>query len=552
MPNQQWLTVGASALIAGTVMSITFPSVSPIAVVAASTAGAVGGTLLTRSQRIASSKLAIQEFSNEQIISSLARLEHLLIDNKDELIVLKKQIDEATIGMAPSMSAIDLAQADQLQTAERESLPEQEIEKQETEAISRIIDWLKAQNLVVEGYKKPRQVDALFDSVATSLGQQYAVLKTFHRQIKFNIAKGGEFSFRLNEKSKEDINRITSFCKLLDTRSFLPCRYLPSQKIILAKPPSNPNMINFFTGDWFESFVYQQVCKFLSESGLEYTSLRQITGTFLNGRNFELDMFFLIESQPVWIECKAGRDYNEYLTRYTKLRKHMGIPKERSFLVIADLSNEQAIDYTSLWEITVASIDGFIELIGNALLGNTLSLDTNQEHKHQIVKELQTEETQRIGKNELLKFFDKKSLNPYPEYRNAIIDGLTELFRSLNQRITINQIKDRLLEDTKISKSKINDILRALMRSNCFLDQAGESIPSYTTPILSLLSLDPKILEQKCVETYVLTILAVNPSYFDDPRNRREFKETIGREVPDREVVRRLLEKEKFEPIEGE
>ncbi|MEX0271215.1 hypothetical protein AB3R30_18925 [Leptolyngbyaceae cyanobacterium UHCC 1019] len=542
MPNQQWLTVGASALIAGTVVSVALPSAKPIAFVAASTAGAVGGTLLTRSQKISSSTFAVLELSNEQIIGSLTRLEHLLIDNKDGLIVLKSQIDEVRSNILQPTSVMNPVQTDQALIEEKENVSEQETAK-----ISNIIDWLKALNLSVESYKEPQQVDALFDSVAMPLGQQYSTLKTFHRQIKFNISKGGEFSFRLNEKNREDINRITSFCKLLNDRSFLPCRYLPSQKIILAKPPTNPNMINFFTGDWFESFVYQQICKFLSGSGLEYISLRQITGTFDNGRNFELDIFFLIDNQPLWIECKAGRDYNEYLTRYTKLRKLMRIPKERAFLVIADLSSEQAVDYTSLWEITVASIDSFIELIGNAL-----GLENNQEHKHQNTKELQTAEIPRIGKNELLKFFNKKSLHPYPEYRNAIIDGLVEVFRSLNQLITMNQIKDRLSENTQIARSKINDILRALMRSDCLLDKAGESIPSYTTPISSLLSLDPTILEQKCIETYASTVLAVNPNYFDDSRNRREFKETTGGEVPDREVIKCLLEKEEVEPTEGE
>ena len=542
MPNQHWLTLGASTLIAGTLLSVAFTSAKPIAIVAASTAGTIAGTLLTRSQKSSSSKLAAREASNVQVSDSLMRLENLLIDNKAELIVLKKQIYELRSSLIQSPSAIYSDQNEQSLIAEIENVP-----KQDTEKASKIIDLLKAHNLAVESYKEPQEADALFDKVAMALGQQYSVLKTFHRQIKFNISRGGRFSLRLNERSKEDINKITSFCKLLSDRSFLPCRYLSSQKTIIAEPPTHPNMINFFTGDWFESFVYQQVCKFLLENSLEYTSLRQITGTFANGRNFELDILFLIENQPLWIECKAGRDYNEYLTRYTKLRERLRIPKEKSFLVIADLSKEQAVDYTSLWGITVASIDNFIELISNAL-----GVAKNQEQQQQNSKELKTAEIQKIGQNELLKFLAKKSLHPYPEYRKVIIDGLIEVFRSLNQLITINQIKDRLSENTKISKSKINDILRALLYSKCFLDRAGESIPSYTTSISSLLCLDPTILEQKCIETYASAILAVNPNYFNDARNRQEFQETTGTEVPDIEVIKRLLEKEEVEPTEGE
>jgi hypothetical protein len=553
MPNSQWLTVGASALIAGTLVSIALPA-RPVAAVAASTAGAVGGTFLAKRQGSQKrfSKLTAPGMSNEQVIGSLARLEHLLMDNKGELIALKSQVEQVRNHMTQSTSGSASNQIEQSPIVE-ETVSEQA--EPETENISKIIDWLKVHHLAVESYKEPQQVDALFDRVAMSLGQQYSVLKPFHRQLKYSIGKGGEFSFRLSEKSKEEINKTTNFCKLLSDCSFLPCRYLSSQKLIVAKPPTNPNMINFFTGAWFESFVYQQVCKFLTEGGYDYISLRQITGTLANGRNFELDIFFLVDNQPLWIECKAGRDYNEYLMRYTKLRERMKIPKERAFLVIADLSSEKAVDYTSLWDITVASIDSLIGLIGNSL-----SLKNNQEQKQDVsIKEtkiIQVAEPQKIAKNGLLKFLDKKSLNPYPDYRNAIIAGLVELYKSSDQPTTAGQIKDRLLESTQISKSKTNDILRALMRSDCFLDQTGESVPTYATPISSILSLDPIYLEQKCIETYVSTILAVNPNYFDDSRNKQEFKEVIAGEAPDREAIRHLLEKvlekEKIEPAERE
>ncbi|MEO1519460.1 MAG: NYN domain-containing protein [Cyanobacteria bacterium J06633_2] len=50
MRNQPWFTVGMSTLAAGAIASILFPS-KPVAIIAASTAGALGGSLVTRADK---------------------------------------------------------------------------------------------------------------------------------------------------------------------------------------------------------------------------------------------------------------------------------------------------------------------------------------------------------------------------------------------------------------------------------------------------------------------------------------------------------------------
>jgi uncharacterized LabA/DUF88 family protein len=90
MLNQQWLTVGVSTLIAGTVASVAIPS-KPIATVAASTAGAVGGFFLTNSQRSHSSKSGR---SDETFVRITSGLEDLLTKNNADLKNLKEQISK--------------------------------------------------------------------------------------------------------------------------------------------------------------------------------------------------------------------------------------------------------------------------------------------------------------------------------------------------------------------------------------------------------------------------------------------------------------------------
>ncbi|MEM9449396.1 MAG: NYN domain-containing protein [Cyanobacteria bacterium P01_E01_bin.6] len=79
MRMQQWFTVGVSTIAAGTIASVVFPS-KPIAIVAASAAGAISGTFVT---------------GIDQTAERLARLENLLgLPNHDAgAIPFKKQLN---------------------------------------------------------------------------------------------------------------------------------------------------------------------------------------------------------------------------------------------------------------------------------------------------------------------------------------------------------------------------------------------------------------------------------------------------------------------------
>lgn len=95
MFHQQWLTVGFSTLIAGITASVALPS-QPIAVIAASTSGAVGGIFLTNSQRSNSSKSTEVALTNESSVNTLSGLENLLAQNNSDLMILKEQVNRIT------------------------------------------------------------------------------------------------------------------------------------------------------------------------------------------------------------------------------------------------------------------------------------------------------------------------------------------------------------------------------------------------------------------------------------------------------------------------
>jgi hypothetical protein len=548
MPDRQWLAVGVGAMLAGTLVSAVVPSAKPIAVAAASTAGAVSASFMTRRQRLDAAKLEAIARTNEQVVKRLEALENLLPADVQELGVfrsqIKQEINSLKLAIAQMPYTVNSAKIEPIIVAETNLTYEPEtaiVSGQKLASISKIIDCFKARNINVESYQEPQAVDSIFDQIAIFLGQRYSTLKPLYKKIRINMPEGSRFSFRLADKSATEINDCINFCKLLNEKSFLSFyRHLPSEKLMIITPQTNPLMINFINGDWFERFVYYQTCTLLSEHNLEYIDLRQIVGTFSNGADFELDLFFLVDNQPIWIECKSGQDYNAYLTKYSKkYRKLLGIPKERAFLVIADLTDEQTTDYTNLWDITVVNINNFTQQLAESL--GLLKIQDLLEPE-----ESDKPEMQRETQDKLLKFFNQKSLRPSPEYRSAVIAALIELFRNLSQPITINQIKndlaDSIAESVEISRSKIYDILRALMFSQSFLNEAGEPIQSFTTPIASLISLEPAVLEQQCINTYARTILAVDPNYLDDSENVREFEETTGGKIPNPETIKQLVE----------
>jgi hypothetical protein len=554
MPERQWLAVGVGAMLAGSLVSAVLPSAQPITIAAASTAGAVGASFLSRKPRSDSAKLEAISQISEQSVSRLKAVEDLLKNSNRQVIkspgkkledLLTRNLQEVEslrVAIAQFSYTANPTTTQALVPAEINLVNESEVaivSQQKLADISKIIDWFKSRNINVESYQEPQPVDSIFDQIAIFLGQRYSTLKLLYKKIKINMPEGRRFTFRLTEN---EINDCTNFCKLLNEKSFLSqYRYLASEKLMIVTPQTNPLMINFITGEWFERFVYYRICNLLAEYSREFIDLRQIVGSFKDSTDFELDIFFWVDNQPLWVECKSGQDYNAYLTKYSKkYRKLLGVPKERAFLVIADLTDEQTIDYTNLWDITVVNINNLTEQIAQAL-GLLKTINPSE------IEEAEISEVPRESQNKLLTFFNQKSLRPSPEYRRAVITALTELFKNSNQPTTINQVKNDLADvfigtSLEISRSKIYDILRALMFSQSFLNGNGEPIQSFTTPIASLISLEPECLEQQCINTYAKTILAVDPNYLDDAENVREFEKTTGAPIPSRETIKQLIE----------
>jgi hypothetical protein len=78
-------------------------------------------------------------------------------------------------------------------------------------------------------------------------------------------------------------------------------------------------------------------------------------------------LLFLVEGQPLWLECKTTKDYSGHLKKYSQHRACLSIPKERAILVVLNVPTEQTQDNTDMWDITVKNENNFAQHVETLL-----------------------------------------------------------------------------------------------------------------------------------------------------------------------------------------
>ena len=78
---------------------------------------------------------------------------------------------------------------------------------------------------------------------------------------------------------------------------------------------------------------------------------------FPNEYLHELDVIALPEGQaPICIECKSG-EFRRNIDKYLRLRKRLGIDRNRFIICATDLNDEQAAGLTTMYELTFVNLE---------------------------------------------------------------------------------------------------------------------------------------------------------------------------------------------------
>jgi hypothetical protein len=452
-------------------------------------------------------------------------LEAILQELKAITLELQLLRNELKTDVPPAMAGDNILTTPPIQFAE----PSDESD----ESALAVHDWLATKGIAVRNYREQSAADTILDQVAVFLGERFERLSRVHDSIRRSLSTGSSFTLNLSGVSQAEIADTTQFCTMLKSYALLSSyKYDKHTKTIYAVPQRIGRVINFFTGGWFERFVYQRIHSLLSQNELEFTNLLNPQITLSNGDDFELDLLFLVDRLPLWVECKTG-EYQAYIAKYSDARKILSVPKQRAILVILGIPNDVATNLTHLYDMTVVNENNFLEIIGSALglPGYSPSQPPSQPtlSASGIPSSLQT-------------LLNKAGLRPLPEYRQQVISQLILVTGSLTQPMTMAEVKTALAEKVPTSKSQLQDILNAVIRSGCLSDEAGTPVLSFTAPFSKLISDDPSIIESKCLESYVRAALDVNITYFDNPHHIDEFERIVGANAPDMATIKKLGE----------
>ena len=420
------------------------------------------------------------------------------------------------------------------------------------EAAQAVIEWFNRNQIEVENYYEPDPtIDTLLDNLCLYLGDNYGVLSQFHWKLRTGV--GRRLHFNLGHQDARGKSIHNQYLKQLKSSDYLSIgkivRSPDSSDFIIAASHIRPDIQGFFNGGWFERFVYYKTVELLDSEGVDYQYLRNPKIVYPDQVQAELDLFFLVNGKPLLIECKAGQNYDEGITRFVSHRERLNLDPSQVIFVVLDIGEAEAHIRTRNWDITVADQTDFIDRIQSILpLDNSArppaesTPEGSEEGDHDPVEVA----TSTADDSTLESFFKQRGLNQAPEFRTAVFEELVCLIAEQDPPMNFIDIsktlRDRMKESAGLGRNKINELLNCLRYSDLFRDDRNKPVRNVSKPpIIRLASVKPTTLERKCMEFYAGKILQLyDPDFFDLEENIQEFERLTLGKAPASERIRQL------------
>ncbi|HEC07880.1 MAG TPA: hypothetical protein ENJ12_13570 [Thiolapillus brandeum] len=232
-----------------------------------------------------------------------------------------------------------------------------------------IIQWFDNKN--IQATIDPNSVDTtgFFDEIAMALGNNYNVLCIVSNQIKYVQNKGYDnVKIDISKKKKEEIQQITTFCKMLYDYSFVAKYfYQKKDKIIRLTLQMAPTIKAFFNGIWMEWFTLITLLNHFRDNNALSSCARNVCISFSGGDSKELDIFFLTnKGTPVCIECKSG-EFRHDIHKYLSLRKRLDLEKQQFIICIFGLSSKQTQGMTSMYDLAFTNEKNLVDHINTII-----------------------------------------------------------------------------------------------------------------------------------------------------------------------------------------
>jgi len=232
-----------------------------------------------------------------------------------------------------------------------------------------IIDWFNRKKIKVEVNHDALDTQGFYDEVAVELGDNLDVLtETLEKIKKAQRNNYSSVTLSLSDHSQNQIKTVTTFCKNLYDFAFVAKYfYNKKEKRVHLTLQSMPAIVSFFNGEWLEWYIFMRLLKRCYENEGLFSCLRNFYIQFDNEDQYEVDVFFLLNSRiPIFIECKSG-EFRSFIEKYSKMRLRLNIPKENFLLLVLGLSDEQTFGLTKMYDITFVNEKSFLAHIADLM-----------------------------------------------------------------------------------------------------------------------------------------------------------------------------------------
>ncbi len=228
--------------------------------------------------------------------------------------------------------------------------------------------WLTKRGLEILARSRVRPEGDDLDPIVRQMGDHYAdmaSLRSFLAEIRRKQDSGEEFTLHMRGVRSEEIAKVTHIGTELYRLALLASYdYSKVSKRLRAAPARSGHAINFFTGQWFERYVFLKFNRIMREYNREFHALHGVQVQLPNGSGAELDWLFLPQGEtvPIWIEAKTG-NYQMHIHKYERMRGMLGLPISRSLLVVLGLDERTVGQLNRLHALTVVNETGLEHLL---------------------------------------------------------------------------------------------------------------------------------------------------------------------------------------------
>ncbi|MDP8228444.1 MAG: hypothetical protein P9M15_03225, partial [Candidatus Electryoneaceae bacterium] len=239
---------------------------------------------------------------------------------------------------------------------------EEEEEEEIEDPIPSVEDYFRERRIAIlpEEESEDFVEEGIFLTVAKVMAKKYDTIKLWLDMIKRNQVKRAFVRMNLRKCSQTQVADITQICNMTYECGLIPSfNYQKAPRFQLDLTlPNLPAAINFFTGGWFELYLYSTVQSVADSLGIQVNIKRNVKILLHNGNEAELDMVGYGPQGLFWVEAKTGLDFNHLLVKYQKLRKMFGISKDRALLLCSEFGeSDPARARASLAGMTPVGID---------------------------------------------------------------------------------------------------------------------------------------------------------------------------------------------------